>query len=377
MKSDSQFVRWGIPGWTMAVSFLTFVLIDYVSANDDRMYLVINSAFGKEGVWSIVLAGFLIAGAGIPLGYLIYQIYFYLRWVSPVSKNGFLPPLLTGRMQEMQASLRDINILDLDFGQEWRRQFILETKDHRAIWYYISAMLSEALLTLDHDDVLHKHLSYLKETLHSLGASNLGFGLGYVAYLIMKWKMGQATLATLVLLVILYGCTMLLLSENYGPLLKKWLAPSGKHVETPAELFIACLFFLYATLNPAMNRLVPHYLVWFSLAGLAFIWGLSAHENKWGIWTITLVLIVVAVILYNLQGYTAISETRNWPVMLSMLIFSAVTIAFLKIRQNTVDGLTAFQYYITRLFLEKRAILKRSESLTDATITTPSNLVPS
>lgn len=354
MKSDSQFVRWGIPGWTMAVSFIIFILIDYVSANDDRMYLTLNNAFQNEAIWTLIIAGFLTAGAGIPIGFLIYQIYFYLRWVSPVSKNGFFPPFLHGRMTEMKDSLRNIDIYKLSFNKQWRKVIIEETKDHRSIWHYISPILHEALLTIDKDDILHKHLNYLKETLHSLGASHLGFSFGFLAYLIMKWKSGQAPLIWLLVVLPVTLCNIYFLSkEDHG---RKRFHDSSvyKKIETPAELFISSLFFLYATLNPAFNRLIPYNLLWVTLIGLAFIWGKSAHENKWEIWGLAVLLTILAFFIYNSPWYIGISQTLNWPVILSILIFNSITIVFLKIRQNTVDSLTTFQYYLTMLFLEKR-----------------------
>jgi len=333
-----------------------FILIDYASANDNRMYLAINDAFQSEGIWTLILTGFLVAGAGIPLGFLIYQIYFYLRWVSPMSKNGLFPPFLHGRMAEMKDSLRNIDIQKLALKKEWRKVVIDETKDHRSVWHYISPFLHEVLLEVDKNDVLHKHLSYLKETLHSLGASHLGFSFGFFTYLIMKWKLNQAPLAALiVVLLVSTGNVYMISKEDHGR--KRFHDPSVyKYVETPAEVFVASLFFLYATLNPAFNRALPDYLLWITLIALGIFWGRSAHENKWGIWGSLAILTIGAFLLYNSAKYPEFSQDLNWPVILSILIFNSLTIIFLKIRQNTVEALTSFQYYITMLFLEKRKI---------------------
>jgi len=341
-----------------AVAFILFILIDYASANDNRMYLAINDAFKSEGIWTLILAGFLIAGAGIPLGFLIYQIYFYLRWVSPVSKNGLFPPFLHGRMMEMKDSLRNIDINKLALKKEWRKVIIDETKDHRSIWHYLSPFLHEALLEVDRDDTLHKHLNYLKETLHSLGASHLGFSFGFFTYLIMKWKLDQAPLTSLLIALLVSTCNIYLASkEDYGR--KRFHDPSVyKHVETPAELFVAALFFFYLTLNPGLNLFVPNHLLWVTVVLLGAFWGKSAHENKWGIWGSVTVLTVCAAILYNSTSYNEVSQNINWPVILSILIFNTITIVFLKIRQNTVESLDTFQYYITMLFLEKRKIVR-------------------
>lgn len=351
MKSDSQFIRWGIPGWMVAVSYISFMILDYFSANDLTTFNATNNiSFNNKTVWWLIIAGFFIAGAGIPLGFLIYQIYFYFRWVSPASKDGLLPPLINGRMREMNESLKDIDPIALGLKSEWREQLIRANQDHRSIWHYISPFLHEACLELDKDNVLRNHINYLKETMHSLGASYLGVSFGYIAYIITKWKLTDATLSSLGYMVAITMVFLLLLSIETRNFRK---ADSGeKYTGEYAEILLGGLIFLYGTLNPGLNQEL-HNVLWviFIIGGLLL--GYSLKHLRKVIVTLTIILFIISFAIYNLPLFQPILGNVDWPIALSIICFEFLTIVFLKIRQNTIDQLTSFQYHLTMMYLDR------------------------
>jgi hypothetical protein len=66
MNFDSRHViRWGIPGWVFLLSILLYIFFD------TPKYLV--DLKGKDGL-SIIGLGAMLAGSGVPIGYLIHQI---------------------------------------------------------------------------------------------------------------------------------------------------------------------------------------------------------------------------------------------------------------------------------------------------------------
>lgn len=351
MKSDSQFIRWGIPGWMVAVSFITFMVLDYFSANDLTTFNAINNiSLDTQAIWWLVFAGFLVAGAGIPLGFLIYQIYFYFRWVSPVSKDGLLPPLINGRMTEMNDSLKDLDPVKLGLKSKWREKLITASKDHRSIWHYISPFLHEIFLELDKDNVLHNHINYLKETMHSVGASYLGVTFGYLAYLTTKWKLTQASLSSLAYVVATTIVFVFLLSVENKNFRK---SKSGeKYSGDYAEILLGCLIFLYGTLNPGLNKEL-HHALWaiFVIGGLLL--GYSLKQRTKMIIALTIGLFFISLAIYNLPIFQSTLGKIDWPITLSIICFEFLTIVFLKIRQNTIDQLTSFQYHLTMIYLDK------------------------
>jgi hypothetical protein len=98
MDSAKQAIRWGIPGWLF---LLTFFLFDFFYRFFQQDFTTITSSTFWEALkpylnissGAAALIGFLC----IPLGYVIYQIYFaYQRSLSLESQYRYMDGLLTG-----------------------------------------------------------------------------------------------------------------------------------------------------------------------------------------------------------------------------------------------------------------------------------------
>jgi hypothetical protein len=118
MTPARQVLRWTIPGW------LLFLFL-YVFGG-------IQVAFGMPSpLWQIVAADadllLAIAAAGLPVGFLIYQIYFWVYWAFPF-------PAVLGLGQPLDRA-RDIlkDMLDMDFHQLVEREWD-ETPPSATIW---------------------------------------------------------------------------------------------------------------------------------------------------------------------------------------------------------------------------------------------------
>jgi len=353
MTKDEGILRWGIPGWTFVLGFLIFALIDYFAANNPTIYTIINSALAEQEIWRTIVVALLIAAAGIPIGFLNYQIYFYLRWNSPVSKSGLLPPLIVGRKDELELMLRDLKDKDLEFDTPWRDHLLSSSTDYRGSWHYISQLLSEAFSSLDSSHTIADKHHYLLTMLHSLGASHVGFSLGFMFYLLTKWKLQQVNLIWIPIAFAIVTLTLAFLSKNDYPLQKQ----ESKHrlsVRHSAEVFIASLFFLYFTLNPFLDQYGSFALPLLVCTFLGIYWGVVENGSREGLWLITLLLIIVT-LTFRLTGILHHLSWMNWSVFLSTLIFCSISLAFLKNRQNTRDALGTLEYYEIRRFLEKRS----------------------
>jgi hypothetical protein len=318
MSRDENILRWGIPGWTLVVSFVMFAFVDYFFADDSTIYTLIDSALTEGELWRTLVAALLIAAAGIPIGYLVYQIYFYLRWNSPVSKSGLLPPLIVGREDELKLMLGDLSDEDLEMGSSWRDHLLSSSTDHRGSWHYISQFLSEVFSSLDPSKAISDKHHYLLTTLHSLGASHIGFSFGFMFYLLTKWKTQQIYLIWIPIAFLIVLVTLALLSKSDYPL-KRPEPVSRFAMRHSAEVFLASLFFLYFTLNPFLDEYVFFPIPLIICTSLGIYWGWVAKDSREGLWLLTLLLIVITLIL-RLTGFAVHLSLVNWSVLLVLYV---------------------------------------------------------
>jgi hypothetical protein len=365
-KNLEASLRWGIPGWTVFISFFIFLVSDYLSANDDTMYQFLNTTF-SEDMWQLVLAAVLIAGAGVPLGFVLYQVYFYIRWNSPVSKDGMLPPLIVGREMELGDTVCDLEDEDICMGVDWRRRVLSTPYDHRGKWHYLSPLLAEACLALDPEGALSERHSALFNRLHSLGASLLGLAVGFGGYLLAKWRLNQAQLWWVVAALVITFVTVLFVSlEDRAR--RRWKGRRRARLLChSAEVFISALAFLYAVLNPELNSLLPYEIPAILCGIFVLVWGVSAKESREfeGILKLLIPFLGILVVVKRLgllwvvsvyvkhRGLSNVDNLANWPVILSILLLLCIFVAFLKNRQNARAALTSLEYYCLRRYLAK------------------------
>lgn len=352
MKDQATFIRWGIPGWTAAMTFVIFVFSDYLSVNDNRMFILLNQAFASAGIWQAILAGLLVAGAGVPLGFIIYQVYFYLRWNSPISRDGLFPPSIVGRWADIKDTIKDLDEEALALGESWRQR-LSSGKDHRASWHYLSALIYDAISSADSNNIVYNRYNYLKDLVHALGASHLGLTLGFGAYLIVKWKIWQAGLGWPFISIAIMFVVLMLVSKEDGRN-KKPLKLLRMRVEYPAELFLSSLIFIFLSLNPALNTVIPFFLPSLMCIGVFLLWGWSVRQSREIIWGWTLVLVGIVYILHISPWLYVITIWVNWPVVFSTLIFSCISLVFLKNRQNTREDMTTMEHYYLQQFINSK-----------------------
>lgn len=208
-NEQSRFIRWGVPGWMMLLAFLYYSIIDILLSSDSKsnklfsfiMGLGTNSILTTSALGAVV--ALLVAASGIPLGFFIYQIYFYIRWNSPFSRHGLMPPLIAGRLNDLERTMDGIDEADLVNNDTWRKDWIsnpLYSKDHGWKWRYIENYFTEILLRIDNQfdgASLLLRYRYLLDLLHTLGASLFGIYFGYLGYLMFKVKAQDLSLTML------------------------------------------------------------------------------------------------------------------------------------------------------------------------------------
>lgn len=347
-KSTFALIRWGVPGWTMAIAFVSLVFLDYLSANDTRMFELLNTFFSSCNSVQALSIGVLFTAAGIPIGYIIYQIYYYLRWNSPYSTNGLFPPLIHGRHAEISDVTRGIEIELLSGGHSWKRDLLSNT-DHRKSWHLVTQLINDALLSFDKNGhILERHRS-LVDILNSLGASHLGFLAGFVLYLLIKWKLGQAELWwTGIATGFLFLVVLTLASEVSQ---NSFIVRINRFIKHPAEVFLAFVFALFVLLNPKLSNIFPQWLLLVLFLSVFIGWAYIVREDGGSIGTMGAISFLLFAVLDS--HYPVVRERANWPIVLSTISVASISVVFLRNRQNTRELLVTMEhYYLRKYFCE-------------------------
>jgi len=393
MKENDQtrFLRWGIPGWMMFLAFICYSAIDVLLSSDSNknellttLTSIVNSLPASSTSSAIIAV--LVAAAGIPLGFFIYQIYFYIRWNSPFSRDGLLPPFIVGRMNDLKRTLEGIKTEDISGNDDWRKAWTddpLYEIDHGVKWRYIENYFIEIVQKLNSNQSgfdLYSRYRYLLDLMHTLGAGLFGIYIGYLSYLLIRAKMGSLSL-TIILIInafLLGGLFLILEREDSVRKNRDDLAhtTNNKYIvvkpikkisfiqfSNPSAIYLfLCFAFLYlGSPSPYPVLYTDTHLIFRSvvLAVAVFMWVIPKTKYpKQIFWTELLALILSGGIAYFVSQWINTYppfQVEWWSIGWSVLVFLLTNTFFIKNRQNTRDDLIAMQNYTIRrhIYLEK------------------------
>lgn len=224
----TKLTRWIIPGWVAILSFLTFAFLDKAVGGSSAINLLpdLSALFSQNtGITGVILT-VLLAAAGVPLGFTIYQIYFFIRWNSPFSRDGFFPPLISGRMHDLERMTQGIKLSGMAQSTSWKRDWISDPsffRDHSYRWRFIENLFMEVAQQIDQKCEgisIYSRQRYLHEVTHTLGASIGAIYVGYFSYFILKIELTPVSFPLyLISILILVGLLFFILSfeENFTP----------------------------------------------------------------------------------------------------------------------------------------------------------------
>lgn len=158
MNSEMQILRWGIPGW---ITLLTYIILVLSINNFDVFEYA--SANTLEGGYLAGMTAILVA-VGVPLGYIIYQVYFFAKWKYP-KKN------------------IDLIFKELDLYKTLR-------KKNRKISWNLVERTTDAYITMfgtsrvNYKDIIRRYDSFKSRTdrVHGLGATIWGIVLSWISF---------------------------------------------------------------------------------------------------------------------------------------------------------------------------------------------------
>jgi hypothetical protein len=192
MNSEFQIIRWGIPGWISLLTYFSFKMAVY----DFKLSAFIKSFENPTALTGVAA---LFVALGVPLGYLIYQVYFWFKW-----KFG-------GR----DAYLAADGIPELE-----NRRTGNPREDWRAIEEYFDRLmtLEAPKKHLSEDDLERRFSSFSNRTsrTHGLGASLWAIGFGVLAFgLLNGYETETIVIRNVIILFATYGLVSLAIYSNY------------------------------------------------------------------------------------------------------------------------------------------------------------------
>jgi len=169
LDRDSQFLRWGLPG-----SIYCMVILSYWSVHSS---FSIELFIGEDAISAWLIAA--VAGLSIPIGFVIYQIYFVFRWWRKDDLD-----LIKQTLSGLDKSIINSQRFDLDGD----RLAILTPKYQARKWPLIESYWYKQ--TVINHNVVHPELiitryQHLINTFHALGATMAAIIIGHVSSIII------------------------------------------------------------------------------------------------------------------------------------------------------------------------------------------------
>jgi len=384
----NKFLRWSIPGWVAILTAIIFVALDVVSPinGTTRIFNSLSDLLHAIGGGDALANILIVALAGIPLGFLIYQFYFFVRWNSPFSKKGLFPPFIVGREADLQRTLRDIPKDRLNFDQVfWRQNWLNKPAydyDHSFKWQYIESLFTEITQKIDtkyRGVNIYKRYRYLLDMMHTLGSSLVGTYLGFFIYLIILMRSEKLPLTGY---VVIFGLMLLALlffleledvfhhnqqngndsdeeKKTKNAVLQLTIFRRKVFFNYPSFMFMILfgmiIFFVSPSLLANRGDLISSNYLWrivlvFLVILITKMVKWSSQEESWSAGIILFVGLVISLLIrFLLETYIV---RIDWSFVNSLYIFLGINLVLLKNRQNARDDLAALQYYTFQRFFE-------------------------
>ncbi len=392
----SKLTRWLIPGWGAILSFFVFVISDIFFRVNKSQLIGGDYIEWIQSDVQTAWVSLIVAASGIPLGFLIYQTYFFFRWNSPFSRDGLFFPLSQGRMNDFKKTKRDLTEFDLTKGgKSWRLNLTkdpLYERDHAFRWNFLEALCLEAFQNIDskYEGLsLYSRHRYLHEVLHTLGVSIFASYFGLMGYLIVKFSFLKsipaahviALIIPIFLLIILLNLEeekKLQLEMDYlddkdmsndldGGNIPTFIFFKGKgekrkpflSIISPGILFIMAFGFFHLFGNPVLNpsrsvfdislRIVILLLI--SIVWITSRRGISPSVMLGNFLSVSLVILASII---TLNYYHHLENMLDWSYLMVVFEFMVVMLILSKNRQNTTEEKAMLEYFTLRRYLTEK-----------------------
>jgi hypothetical protein len=362
VESDlSKLTRWIVPGWVALLSFLFFISVDMIHGDilkPDIYESLLNSLGNAIGENSI-MNSLLIAASGIPIGFIVYQIYFYIRWNAPLSCHGLIPGFSSGRMDENDEILSNCSEAQNKYLDNMREKFGYTDddkykSDHKYHWRFIELLFTDSCKTQDNDRStvsFYARYRYLHEITHTLGASTVAIVLGFLCYMVLKIIKTDVSFPPLIIFIVFviicffYVCLVLEISSEKKSHQEKYTHQGLK--------FITALIIVNSLFNPLLDIITQGAKIMILILFL-FVWIISTilreklSDKKVNIKSLIgyLFIIISLTVLQLFKRRLIFINNIDWAFLSNLLLLLLGSLILVKNRNNAYNDLKALESFV-------------------------------
>jgi hypothetical protein len=129
----NQLIKWGTAGWCLVVQVSAFLItLKLVLSTSGAPFPILLGRMPQHPSPEALLA--ILATASIPLGFLVYEIYYFLFWAIPLSKE---KPAEQKLVRRLLVKCSEYEMMDKDLAavqRAWIRKITRNRKGHRRWW---------------------------------------------------------------------------------------------------------------------------------------------------------------------------------------------------------------------------------------------------
>lgn len=165
--NENQFIRYGIPGWTFIIVIVNYWII----SNGFTFNSILDKNYNFVGPVTFII------GAGLPIGFLIYQLYFQFDWLAHLILK--ISSKILTNIQTPDELFKDI------------KYWTYKTQKSIQI---VEFMWNKKMYELGNEsEFLNEKLKELLMLLHALGASGIAIVVGhFVSYMLFSIFLGYS-----------------------------------------------------------------------------------------------------------------------------------------------------------------------------------------
>lgn len=353
MKADdlTRFTRWIIPGWVYFLAVIIFILADTLSLtvsqgyNDSILTIAERHLALLPDSFPSLFSVIFFALAGVPLGFLIYQAYYFIRWNSPFAKYAISSCLPLDE--------------DSIFKKEACEKFKKADNVGRIIIRCTEMIFLESCKRIDMNSngpSVYARYRYLYEVVHTLGASMIAVIFSFFSYAIIVLKLqkpqhsfvyGAISFAIMIIFsAILHGqydnCDV----TRHAYCIPLWgrICFSYFSSQLVISLWIVNIF-----INPtisAVNTQVDITIKFFLVASFLIVWIVPQRNKKspqktldendkgnaiWYVATISVAILARRILDENVSVY---GDIIYWPFITTYITFLTIILVLFINRRN-------------------------------------------
>jgi hypothetical protein len=326
--------EWALPAWVMSIAFFVFIVIDRLVSHS---MLLMNwaSETASHEIAKFALGGLAISLAGFPIGYILYQVYHYIRWSSPLANDG-THIFRFGRSIELTEIFDGVDLEKMSDLDKSALRSIRDgaNLDHRSAWRELIPFLKRGLDQSTMKDIFRSTERGLLDNYHMLGTSCLGAIFAYAIYILttMRLRLIDNNPNAEISVAFIYFC-FVIIAFVFIALVFDDLFDSSVFDHSPELLLTLCLLVFFGLNADTTARGFYQGAMALVVAGCVS-WSVIVSRLRKRILISTMAVYLLMQIAAIRNAWSGI-PTSSWAVFMNTIVLCSFMVMFLRNRNNT------------------------------------------